>query len=91
MTSDARESGIRRLAEAVAERERAGGRYEAALGTAGELSAYAGVRGADDQVAARQAWVERVENGLIGGRAWFNGREVGGTDPRFLTLEDSHD
>jgi hypothetical protein len=25
------------------------------------------------------------------GRAWLNGREVGGTDPRYTHLEASHD
>jgi hypothetical protein len=25
------------------------------------------------------------------GRAWFNGRELGGTDPRYRHLEASHD
>jgi hypothetical protein len=25
------------------------------------------------------------------GRAWINGREVGGTDPRYLHLERTHD
>lgn len=64
MTSDARESGIRRLADALAERERAGERYDAALGTSYQLSAYAGLRGADDQVAARHAWLRLVDKGL---------------------------
>lgn len=27
----------------------------------------------------------------VGGRAWLNGREVGGTDPRYTYLEASHD
>ncbi len=27
----------------------------------------------------------------VGGRAWLNGREVGGTDPRYMHLEASHD
>jgi hypothetical protein len=27
----------------------------------------------------------------IGGRAWINGRELGGTDPRFAHLTRSHD
>ena len=25
------------------------------------------------------------------GRAWINGREVGGTDPRYIHLSQSHD
>ena len=28
---------------------------------------------------------------LKNGRAWINGREVGGTDPRFAHLNDSYD
>jgi hypothetical protein len=27
----------------------------------------------------------------VSGRAWINGREVGGTDPRFQHLIDAHD
>jgi hypothetical protein len=27
----------------------------------------------------------------VGGRAWLNGREVGGADPRHRQLEASHD
>ena len=27
----------------------------------------------------------------VGGRAWLNGREVGGADPRYTQLEASHD
>jgi hypothetical protein len=91
MTSDARETGIQRLAEALAERERAGACYAGALGTSSQLSAYAALRGADDQVAAREAWLELVEKGLSGGPAWFNGRRIGKPDPRFLTLDESHD
>lgn len=26
-----------------------------------------------------------------GGRAWVNGREVGGADPRYIHLSESHD
>ena len=26
-----------------------------------------------------------------GGRAWINGREVGGADPRYIHLSESHD
>jgi hypothetical protein len=26
-----------------------------------------------------------------GGRAWINGREVGGSDPRYIHLSESHD
>jgi hypothetical protein len=27
----------------------------------------------------------------VGGRAWLNGRELGGADPRYTQLEASHD
>jgi hypothetical protein len=27
----------------------------------------------------------------VGGRAWLNGRELGGADPRYVHLEASHD
>lgn len=27
----------------------------------------------------------------VGGRAWLNGREVGGVDPGYMHLEASHD
>jgi hypothetical protein len=37
-------------------------------------------------IKARRALATRV-----GGRAWLNGREVGGADPRYMQLEASHD
>jgi hypothetical protein len=91
MTTYAREAGIQRLAAALLERERLDGRYEAALGTSSEFGAYVRLRRASGEVAARQAWLDQVEAGPAAGRAWINGREVGGTDPRLLRLEDSHD
>jgi hypothetical protein len=33
----------------------------------------------------------RAFAGPRGGRAWLNGREVGGADPRYIHLEASHD
>jgi hypothetical protein len=91
MTNDARESGVQRLAAAVLEQERLDKRYEAAQGTSSEFGAYVRLRGANDEVAARQAWLDLIDDGQVGGRAWVNGREIGGTDPRFLRLEESHD
>jgi hypothetical protein len=32
-----------------------------------------------------------VATDRVGGRAWLNGREVGGADPRYMHLEASHD
>jgi hypothetical protein len=65
MTSNARETGLLRLAEALQEQKRADERYEAALGTTTQLSAYARLRGADDQVSARKAWLKRVETSSV--------------------------
>jgi hypothetical protein len=39
---------------------------------------------------ARKALRDRRE-GASGGRAWINGREVGGPDPRFAHLARSYD
>jgi len=33
----------------------------------------------------------RLNSPRGGGRAWINGREVGGTDPRYTHLETSND
>ncbi|MEJ7789837.1 MAG: hypothetical protein WKF29_08140 [Thermoleophilaceae bacterium] len=33
----------------------------------------------------------RLNSPRGGGRAWINGREVGGTDPRYAHLETSND
>ena len=32
-----------------------------------------------------------VATDRVGGRAWLNGRELGGADPRYTQLEASHD
>jgi hypothetical protein len=43
----------------------------------------------------RVGWAIKSRPGLaghrVGGRAWLNGREVGGGDPRYTHLEASHD
>ena len=63
MTSDARESGLRRLAEAV--HERSGGRALRGSARHGEAAGrLCGLRGADDQVSARQAWLEASREGF---------------------------
>ena len=46
---------------------------------------------ARDQRLRRAAEARRRVEGARGGRAWINGREVGGTDPRFAHLTRSHD
>ena len=46
---------------------------------------------ARDQRLRRALEARRGVEGARGGRAWINGREVGGTDPRFAHLTGSHD
>jgi hypothetical protein len=53
-------SGVRRLDEAVAEQARSRDQREAVQGTSGELEANASLRAADEQVAARERWLEWV-------------------------------
>lgn len=47
-------------------------------------------RGRDDGGAGRQPREGRAVK-IKNGRAWINGREVGGTDPRFAHLDHSYD
>jgi hypothetical protein len=91
MTSDTRDSAVQRLNAALVEQDRVSGRYHAALGTSSEFTAYVRLRNASDEVAARETWLDQIDDGRVGGRGWLNGREVGGPDPRFPGLEDSHD
>lgn len=93
MTGDAlaREAAVQGLEAALLEQDRFGERYRAALGTSSEFGAYARLRNASDEVEARRTWLVQVEDGPSAGRVWVNGREVGGADPRFAGLEDSHD
>ena len=91
MRSDARESAVQRLDAALIEQERLSESYDAAIGTSSEFGAYVRLRGARDDVEARQAWLDQDDEAPVGGRVWINGREVGGTGSLFLGLEDSHD
>ena len=91
MTSDARNDAVQQLEAALVEQDRLGDRYRAVIGTSSEFSAYSHLRGASDEVAAREAWLKSVDDDGLGGRLWVNGREVGGADSIFQGLEDSHD
>lgn len=91
MASDARDEAVRRLETALLEEDRLGERYRAAIGTSSEFGAYTRLKGASEEVTARQAWLNAVEDDGIGGRVWVNGREVGGAGSLFQGLEDSHD
>lgn len=49
-------------------------------------------RGGDDLQVRRAISARRdLAASRGGGRAWINGREVGGADPRYTHLEASHD
>lgn len=62
------------------ERDRAAGRR-------GELHRAEGDRRARQIIKARRA----LARPRVGGRAWLNGREVGGAARRYMHLEASHD
>jgi hypothetical protein len=91
MRSDARENAVQRLDTALVEQERLSESYDAAIGTSSEFGAYVRLRGARDEVDARQAWLDQDDEASVRGRIWINGREVGGPGSLFLGLEDSHD
>ena len=55
-----RTAGQQRLATAVAERQRARGVRTAAEGTPAEMEAAVSMRAADEQVSARERWLEWV-------------------------------
>jgi hypothetical protein len=42
-------------------------------------------------IEARRRLAESADAPRLGGRAWINGEEVGGADPRFAHLTASHD
>ncbi len=53
----------------------------------GELHHADGDRRVGQNIKAKRA----LAGPRVGGRAWLNGREVGGADPRYTHLETSHD
>lgn len=62
MVSEEHDSAVQRLEAALGEQHRLLQRYDAAVGTASELGAYAQLRAAGDQVAARQAWLYWIDD-----------------------------
>jgi hypothetical protein len=42
-------------------------------------------------IEARRRLADSADAPRLGGRAWINGEEVGGADPRFAHLTASHD
>ena len=120
MTTKEHDSAVQRLDVGLVEQDRLTESYYGAIGTSSELGAYAELRVAGAEVAAREVWLHWIDDesyrGLNAGpfellaegsgsaidarhglathrvgRAWINGREVGGTDLRYIHLSESHD
>ena len=62
MTSSAHDSAVQRLHAGRVEQERLSERYEAVAGTSTELGAYARLEAAGDHVAAREAWLNWIDD-----------------------------
>jgi hypothetical protein len=62
MASPERDSAVQRLEAALVEQDRLGERFDAAVGTSTEFGAYIRLRAAGEQVTARQAWVNWVDD-----------------------------
>jgi hypothetical protein len=62
MASPERDSAVKRLEAALVEQDRLGKRFDAAVGTSTEFGAYVRLRAAGEQVTARQAWVNWVDD-----------------------------
>ena len=90
MTSDARDDAVQRLETALVEQDRLGERHQAAIGTSSEFGAHVRLGAAGDEVAARQAWLNSIDDDGAGDRVWINGREVGGAGSLFVGRDDSH-
>jgi hypothetical protein len=63
ITSEEHDSAVARLDVELVEQDRLSERYDDAIGTSTELAAYVRLRGAGDQVAAREAWLNWVDDG----------------------------
>ncbi len=62
MASEERDRSVQRLEAALVEQDRLGERFVAAVGTSAELGAYVRLRAAGDQVRAREAWLNWVDD-----------------------------
>jgi hypothetical protein len=62
MASEEHGRAVRRLETALVEQHRLGERFDAAVGTSTEFGAYVRLRAASDQVRAREAWVNWVDD-----------------------------
>jgi hypothetical protein len=61
MASQEHDSAVQRLESALVEQDRLGERFDAAVGTSTEFGAYVRLRAAGEQVRAREAWVNWVD------------------------------
>lgn len=61
MPAHPRDDAVRRLNSALLDQERLDGRFRAVVGTLSAFGAYARLRGGRRDVAARQAWLNRVD------------------------------
>ena len=83
MASEAHDSALQRLdaelsldAE-LAEQDRLSERYDAAVGTSSELAVYVRLRNAGDRIAARESWLNSVDDeGYRGLMVWSSRRTV---------------
>jgi hypothetical protein len=62
IASKERDRASQRLEAALVEQNRLGERFDAAVGTSTEFGAYLRLRGAGDQVRAREAWLSWVDD-----------------------------
>jgi hypothetical protein len=62
MASREHDSAVQRLEAALVEQDRLGERFDAAVGTSTEFGAYVRLRAAGEQVRAREAWVDWVDD-----------------------------
>jgi len=62
MASQQRDSAGERLDGALVEQDRLSERFDASVGTSTEFGAYVRLRAAVDEVRARQAWVDWVDD-----------------------------
>jgi hypothetical protein len=62
MPSEERDRAARRLEAALAEQHRLAERFDAAIGTSSELAAHVRLRAAGDEVRAREAWANWIDD-----------------------------
>ncbi len=62
MASRQHDRALQRLDAALLEKDRMDRRFDAAIGTSTEFGAYAGLRAAVNQVRAREAWLNWVDD-----------------------------